>query len=48
MRRPKLQLYTRILIALAAGAVFGLVANRFELSGLVDVWLKPLGTAFIR
>ena len=29
MRRPKLQLYTKTLIALAAGTGFGLIANRF-------------------
>jgi Na+/H+-dicarboxylate symporter len=48
MRLPKLQLYTKILIALAAGAVFGLIANRFEFAGFVAVWIKPVGTAFIR
>ncbi len=48
MRLPKLQLYTKVLIALAAGALFGLIANRFEFSGFVGVWIKPVGTAFIR
>jgi len=48
MRLAKLQLYTKILIALAAGAAFGLSANRFGFSGFVGVWIKPVGTAFIR
>lgn len=48
MRLPKLQLYTKVLIALAAGALFGLIANRFEFSGFVGVWIKPVGTAFVR
>jgi Na+/H+-dicarboxylate symporter len=48
MRLPKLQLYTKILIALAIGALFGLIANRFGFSGFVGVWIKPVGTAFIR
>ncbi|MGE5294058.1 MAG: dicarboxylate/amino acid:cation symporter, partial [Solirubrobacterales bacterium] len=32
----------------AAGAVFGLIANRFGFSHFVGVWIKPVGTAFIR
>jgi proton glutamate symport protein len=48
MRLPRLQLYTKVLIALAAGALFGLIANRFEFAGFVGVWIKPVGTAFIR
>jgi Na+/H+-dicarboxylate symporter len=48
MRPPKLQLYTKILIALAIGALFGLIANRLGFSGFVGIWIKPVGTAFIR
>ncbi len=48
MRRPKLQLYTKILIGLAAGIVFGLIANRLEFSGFVSAYIKPVGAAFIR
>jgi len=45
---PRLQLYTKILIALALGAVFGLAANRFGFSGFVVAYIKPVGSAFIR
>jgi proton glutamate symport protein len=48
MRLPKLQLYTKVLIALAAGALFGLIANRLGFAGFVGVYIKPIGTAFIR
>jgi len=45
---PRLQLYTKILIALALGAVFGLAANRLGFSGFVVAYIKPVGSAFIR
>jgi Na+/H+-dicarboxylate symporter len=48
MRRPKLQLYTKILIALVLGAAFGLAANRFGFSAFVVTYIKPVGSAFIR
>jgi len=48
MRLPKLQLYTKVLIALVAGALFGLIANRLGFAGFVGVYIKPVGTAFIR
>jgi proton glutamate symport protein len=48
MRLPKSQLYTKVLIALAAGAVFGLIANWLGFAGFVGVYIKPVGTAFIR
>jgi Na+/H+-dicarboxylate symporter len=41
-------LYTKILIALALGAVFGLAANRLGFSGFVVAYIKPVGSAFIR
>jgi len=48
MRLPKLQLYTKVLIALVVGAVFGLIANRFGFAEFVGTYIKPIGTAFIR
>jgi Na+/H+-dicarboxylate symporter len=48
MRLPKFQLYTKILIALAIGAVFGLAANRLGFSAFVVAYIKPVGSAFIR
>ncbi|MBN1509019.1 MAG: dicarboxylate/amino acid:cation symporter [Sedimentisphaerales bacterium] len=48
MRLPKLQLYTKILIALLIGAVFGLAANRLGFSAFVVAYIKPVGSAFIR
>jgi Na+/H+-dicarboxylate symporter len=48
MRLPKLQLYTKILIALVLGAAFGLAANRFGFSAFVVTYVKPVGSAFIR
>jgi len=48
MRLPKLQLYTKILIALVIGAVFGLAANRLGFSAFVVTYIKPVGSAFIR
>jgi proton glutamate symport protein len=45
-----MQLYTKILIGLVAGAVFGLTANVLELAWLRDllIGIEPVGTAFIR
>ncbi|HNS19957.1 MAG TPA: dicarboxylate/amino acid:cation symporter [Sedimentisphaerales bacterium] len=48
MRLPKLQLYTQVLIALAGGALFGLLANGLGFAGFVGVYVKPVGTAFVR
>jgi len=45
---PRLQLYTKILIALVLGAVFGLAAHHFGFAGFVVAYLKPVGSAFIR
>jgi proton glutamate symport protein len=44
---PKLQLYTKILLGLAIGAAFGVLANRLELSEFVLTYVKPVGTAFV-
>jgi Na+/H+-dicarboxylate symporter len=48
MRLPRLQLHTKILIALVIGAAFGLAANHFGFSGFVVTYIKPVGSAFIR
>jgi Na+/H+-dicarboxylate symporter len=48
MKLPRLQLYTKILIALALGAAFGLLASRLHFSGFVLAYVKPFGTAFVR
>ena len=48
MRLLKLQLHTKILIALVIGAVFGLAANRLGFSAFVVTYIKPVGSAFIR
>ena len=46
MRR--LPLHTKIFLALVAGAIFGLIANRLGFSGFVAAWIKPVGTAFVK
>jgi len=45
-----MQLYTKILIGMIAGAIFGVVANAAGLLWLKDalIALEPVGTAFIR
>jgi Na+/H+-dicarboxylate symporter len=45
-----MQLYTKILIGLVAGAVLGLTANVLEVVWLRDLFIaiEPIGTAFIR
>jgi len=48
MRLLKLQLHTKILIALVMGAAFGLAANHFGFSAFVVTYIKPVGSAFIR
>ncbi|MDI6451643.1 dicarboxylate/amino acid:cation symporter [Anaerobaca lacustris] len=48
MALPKLQLHTKILLALVAGAGFGLAANRLGLAWLVVTYIQPVGTAFVR
>lgn len=44
----KLQLHTKILLALVAGAGFGLVAKRLGLASFVATYVQPVGTAFVR
>ena len=48
MKLPKLPLYTKILIGLLAGVVFGILANRLGFSDFVFNYIKPIGSAFIR
>ena len=47
MALPKLQLYTKILLALVAGAVLGLLANRFGFSAPVVTYVNPVGDIFV-
>jgi proton glutamate symport protein len=48
MKPPKLQLHTKILMGLLLGVVFGILANNFGFSVLVNQYIKPVGTIFIR
>lgn len=48
MKLPKLELYTKILIGLVAGAVVGIIANKFGFADFIIAYVKPFGTAFIR
>jgi len=48
MKLPRLQLYTKILIGLAAGVLFGLLAKQFGFSDFVSSYIEPIGTAFIK
>lgn len=44
----RLQLHTKILLALAAGMVLGVLANRLKFAGFVAAYIKPFGSLFIR
>ncbi|MBN1805887.1 MAG: dicarboxylate/amino acid:cation symporter [Sedimentisphaerales bacterium] len=48
MKLPKLQLYTRVLIGLLVGVLFGVLADQWGFSDFVLGYIKPIGTAFIR
>jgi Na+/H+-dicarboxylate symporter len=48
MKLSRLQLHTKILLGLVLGVLFGVLANRYGLSGFVFTYIKPIGTAFIR
>ena len=48
MKLPKLQLYTKVLIGLLAGVLFGVLANQCGFSDFVSNYIKPVGTAFIK
>jgi len=48
MKLPKPPLYTKILIGMLVGVVFGILANQLGFSGFVFNYIKPIGSAFIR
>jgi len=48
MKLLRLQLYTKILIGLLSGVIFGVLANRLGFSDFVFDYVKPIGSAFIR
>ena len=48
MKLLKPQLYTKVLIGLLLGVVFGVLANQWGFSAFVFSYIKPIGSAFIR
>jgi Na+/H+-dicarboxylate symporter len=48
MKLLKLQLYTKVLIGLLAGVLFGLLAGQWGFSDFVSSYIKPIGSAFIK
>jgi Na+/H+-dicarboxylate symporter len=48
MKLLKLQLYTKVLIGLLAGVLFGMLANQWGFSDFVFSYIKPIGLAFIK
>jgi proton glutamate symport protein len=48
MKLPRLQLYTKVLIGLLCGAVFGSLANHYGFAGFIFTYIKPFGTLFVR
>ena len=48
MKLLKLQLYTKVLIGLLVGVVFGVLANQWGFSAFVFSYIKPIGSAFIK
>ncbi len=48
MTLTKLQLHTKILLAMVVGAAAGLAANRLGLATFVATYIQPAGTAFVR
>jgi len=48
VKLAKLQLYTKVLIGLFAGVLFGLLANKFGFSDFVFKYIKPIGLVFIK
>ena len=48
MKLLKLQLYTKVLIGLLAGVLFGMLANQLRFSDFVFSYVKPIGLAFIK
>ena len=48
MKLLKLQLYTKVLIGLVAGVLFGMLAGQLGFSGFVFSYIKPIGLVFIK
>jgi Na+/H+-dicarboxylate symporter len=48
MKLLKLQLYTKVLIGLLAGVLFGVLASQLGFSDFVFSYIKPIGSAFIK
>jgi len=48
MKLLKLQLYTKVLIGLLLGVIFGVLANQWGFSVFVFSYIKPIGSAFIK
>jgi len=48
MKLLKLQLYTKVLIGLVAGVLFGMLAKQWGFSDFVSSYIKPFGSAFIK
>ena len=48
MKLLKLQLYTKVLIGLVAGVLFGMLAGQLGFSDFVSSYIKPIGSAFIK
>ncbi len=48
MKLLRLQLYTKVLIGLLLGVVFGVLANQWGFSAFVFSYIKPIGSAFIK
>jgi proton glutamate symport protein len=48
MKLLKLQLYTKVLIGLLVGVIFGVLANQGGFSAFVFSYIKPIGSAFIK
>ena len=48
MKLLKLQLYTKVLIGLLVGVIFGVLANQWGFSVFVFSYIKPIGSAFIK
>ena len=47
MSKPRLALHWQILIGMAAGVLFGLLASSMEWDQFTRDWIKPFGTIFI-
>ena len=48
MKLLRLPLYTKILIGLLSGVIFGILANQLGFSDFVFNYIKPIGSVFIR